>query len=339
MSRRLIIRADGGVEIGFGHIMRCLAIADAAVAKGWEIGLASADMPPDLLQKIPSYCAIYSRPGRVGETSWLSEVLANGDEQVLLIDGHHFDSPQRKAWCKFDCPVATIDDNCHLTAYHTDLLVNPNRHASMLDYYQDQTIGELLLGVKYFPLRSALRKALDRPLPALSNRHRVLVNFGGSDPTLLTMPVSLALRRVLPAEVAIDIVIGPGHPESGQLIARLTREVANSAVYVDPANFGQLMANAGLAISAGGGTVLELAAFATPTLTVIVADNQDLPARASGYPFVDGRSDNKVTEIAAMAAKLWADNNTRQQLSTDLADDIDGQGAARIIEKLEMFFD
>jgi UDP-2,4-diacetamido-2,4,6-trideoxy-beta-L-altropyranose hydrolase len=335
MIRRLVIRADGGVEIGFGHIMRCLAIADVAVAKSWEVVLAAAEMPHDLQRKIPSYCTIVTRPGGVAETTWLGDILANRNQQVLLVDGHQFDGPQRKAWQALGHPVVAIDDNCHLAAYHANLLINPNRHAATLNYRPDHTIGGLMLGVRYFPLRNALREILDRPLPALTDRHRVLVNFGGSDPALLTAPVSLALRSVLPADIAIDIVIGPGHPERDRLAAWLTREIANSAVYVDPADFGQLMANAGLAISAGGGTVLELAAFATPTLTVIVAENQELPARAAGHPFIDSRGDNKADEIAAVAAKLWADSGRRQQLSSELAHDVDGLGADRIVDQLE----
>ncbi|MDP6953162.1 MAG: UDP-2,4-diacetamido-2,4,6-trideoxy-beta-L-altropyranose hydrolase, partial [Alphaproteobacteria bacterium] len=40
MPKLAVIRADAGVGIGGGHVVRCLALAEALMTDGWIVGFA-----------------------------------------------------------------------------------------------------------------------------------------------------------------------------------------------------------------------------------------------------------------------------------------------------------
>jgi UDP-2,4-diacetamido-2,4,6-trideoxy-beta-L-altropyranose hydrolase len=336
MSGRLVLRADGSENMGMGHIMRCLAIADAAMARGWDCVLASTALPEDMRQKIERRLPIhFPAAEQADETAWLKTILGDSRQQALIVDGYHFDSRQRKAWRNLGQPVVTIDDNRDLDVYHTDILVNPNFHATQLNYDKDKSIGHCLLGAEYFPLRANLRSALQVQAIPLAARDKILISFGGSDPLQLTGPVTRNLRNRLPGAIGLDVVIGPGYPRHGDLAAELAAEIEHCQVHVDPTNLAELMASAGLAVTAGGGTVMELAAFATPALLVVVAGNQSEAGKASRLPIIEGRDKNAVEKIAAKSVALWSDLPARRDLSMMMAGCVDGRGADRIIDELE----
>jgi spore coat polysaccharide biosynthesis predicted glycosyltransferase SpsG len=91
-------------------------------------------------------------------------------------------------------------------------------------------------------------------------------------------------------------------------------------------------------VSAGGGTMGELAALAVPTLLVVTADNQ---AMASGdaaelgwSSAVDARGRPPAEAagiIAERALALWTDAEQRQRMQDAAASlPLDGEGAVRI---------
>jgi len=113
-------------------------------------------------------------------------------------------------------------------------------------------------------------------------------------------------------------------------------------VHRDTSRMGQLMAEAGLAVSAAGTTTAELAAIGAPAVLVTIADNQDEAARQSealGWcALVDGRAPDAADRIAAVALALWADPPRRVAMAERLAGIVDGQGAVRIAEALRARF-
>ncbi len=323
MIGSLLFRADAGFAMGTGHVMRCLALAQAARLRGWDCAFASYDLPSGLADKLAAE-SIPCHP--LASASELPSHLAD----VIVVDGYHFDSAYRAALRGLDCPVLCFDDNAYVPAYHADLLVNPNFHAAALPYDRDDTIGRCLLGPAYFPLRDDLSNAA-RPAPV---GKRLLVTLGGSDPGGFTRPCVAALAAVLPPDWRIDVLVGPAVADPAGLRAALSDLGSRIRVHQDPPDLPAIMASAALAVSGGGGTLLELAALGVPTLVAITADNQVAAAKASRLPVFDSRQPSADRAIARRAGALVQEGPVSASLRNLILKQVDKAGAARIIEAL-----
>src|SRR5690606_38983852 len=128
-----------------------------------------------------------------------------------------------------------------------------------------------------------LRRSLRQPPPEERDSERpvgrVLLTLGGGDPNDLTSRFVGALRPLL-GQVALDVVIGAGHPARASLLRRAA--VEGFALHVSPPEMRPLFEAADVAVAAGGVTSLELASFGVPCVLVSVADNQRAIVRRLG---------------------------------------------------------
>jgi UDP-2,4-diacetamido-2,4,6-trideoxy-beta-L-altropyranose hydrolase len=102
---------------------------------------------------------------------------------------------------------------------------------------------------------------------------RILVFFGGSDPTNETLKTIQVLKNPMYSEIHIDIVVGDSN-KNKETISSFCREVANFYFHCQINNMAELMGLADLSIGAGGTTTWERCYLGLPTLTIVTADNQ-----------------------------------------------------------------
>ena len=134
----LFLRADAGLRLGNGHVMRCLALADAWKELGGQATfLVNSDN-----------AALHARVCRAGHGLELipasyphSEdaaqticAIRSSDAEWLVLDGYHFDGEYHAAIREAGCRLLVIDDNAHLPCYEADVLLNQNLHAPELAY-------------------------------------------------------------------------------------------------------------------------------------------------------------------------------------------------------------
>lgn len=332
----VLIRADAGFRMGMGHVARCRAIAEALVDEGAEIAFVSVDPPA---AAVSSFAACGSRfhasAGPAGSPADLERTLKVAEEigaRVVLLDGYHFDEAFRVGLRRSGAFLATLDDLGDARALHADLVINPAPRAVDHPYDRIAPGARLLLGPAFAPLRREFREALRLPSPPLVERRSILISFGGSDPLGLTIPTTRAALAILPDDVSFLVLVGGGANDAERTAAELSAMSSRVEVRVDARDVARLMTRAGLAISAAGGTVAELAAMSVPAVLVVVADNQEPASRSLG----DGFSvvPPEPATIAARAAELWADPIRRAAMSLALRDRVDGSGAARIARAL-----
>lgn len=335
----ILIRADASPAKGTGHVMRCLALAEALRAHGGRVAFTSMEITPALAERLRDEG--FDLHGLDGDDATATLTLGRRlDAAALVVDSYWLDAGWRRAVRPGFRTVLALDDLAD-TDLHADLVWNPAPRAADLPYHHRAPGAQRLFGPAFLLLRGEIRRAADAPRPPPDRRDAILLTFGGSDPAGLTVPVVKRLAPGLPPGVRLDVVAGGSNPALDCVTAACARFAGQVALHVDSRRIGALMAGCGLAVTAGGGTVAELAALATPCLLAIVADNQ-VPAaddaRARGWAAViDGRGDRTAAAdaIAAKALSLWADPAHRLDLSRRITmDGIDGLGAGRVAAAL-----
>lgn len=165
---------------------------------------------------------------------------------------------------------------------------------------------------------------------------RALVVLGGSPPASSLAALAGAARRALPS-ARIDVVAGPGADGVGAL----ERPAADLELTLHAARRGlrELMVAADVAVSAGGVTLLELAACTTPTVVVAFAANQapniaSLTAAGAAVSVGDAASATTPGAVEHALRALAGDADRRRALGEAARRLVDGGGARRVSEAL-----
>ncbi len=276
-GQTLLVRADAGTRMGGGHLMRCLALAQAWQGEGGRAFFLShceSEQWIRLLHEagvgfVPLETP-HPDPADLQRTlAGLREMRANW----LVLDGYHFPPTYQEAVRRAGYPLLVIDDTAHWPAYHASILVNQNIHAGQLTYVCDPDTL-LLLGTRYALLRPEFQAwaGWSRDLPHVARK--VLVTLGGGDPDNVTLKVMRALRQVDVPGLEVKVVVGPANPHLQTL-----QEAARNAgsllhVVTNGTSMPGLMAWADVAVAAGGSTCWELAFMGLPSLVLVLAENQ-----------------------------------------------------------------
>jgi UDP-2,4-diacetamido-2,4,6-trideoxy-beta-L-altropyranose hydrolase len=330
-----LFRADANPVMGTGHVMRCLALAEALQSMGHQCHFAVSELTPSLERRLAraSMAVHHIVPG-FDDSSISTRALAVAlKASAVIVDGYHFSDDWRRSLRDLSVPILGFADRPESPPLHADLVVDAACDPRLMSGLDPSV--EWLLGADYVLLRRELVEAARLPLLDIAERRSILVTFGGTDPAALTLPVALALAESLPAETPLDIVIGAGVPDGGAVAAKLD---SRFRVHRDPPAMGGLMRDAGLAVSAAGGTIGELAALGVPSVVVIIADNQvegaGAAASAGWCAAIDARRVDAVRSIAAAAVELWQDPAERARRAALARQTVDPNGAERIAARL-----
>lgn len=286
-------RADASTQLGMGHVMRCLVLADQLRASGGECWFLCKPAPGD------GGAAITASGHRL---LWLPQSPCSPDQDAaqcldamrlagrtrcdwLVADHYALDAAWETTMARATGARLLAIDGQAARVHDADLLLDPVG----LPGGEDRWDGLLparcrrLIGPAHALLRPEFRAA-ERPRQngrcGPGDTPRVLLCFGGSDAPDATRHVLEALAGGPSAlAAAFDVVIGAGYPH-GPALADLAAGLPAVTVHRQPRELADLMRRADLAVCAGGGTLLELCALGTPALVVSIAQNQRLPAQA-----------------------------------------------------------
>ncbi|CAK0769012.1 UDP-2,4-diacetamido-2,4, 6-trideoxy-beta-L-altropyranose hydrolase [Azospirillaceae bacterium] len=344
--RTIIIRADADPFMGTGHVMRCLAVAEALIDTGVQCHFITVSLPTALEERLRTAGMVVHRldltPSAAGGFDDLTAVRALAtalNAEGAIVDGYQFESSWRAGLAtEKRLTILAFDDLATLPNLYADIVVNPSPAAKTLPYDRIAPNAQLLLGPAYAPLRREIRNAKAAPSLPFEQRRALLLTFGGSDPLALTTPCLKRLVMILSTEERLIVAIGPSNPHKDEIIQVAAAFGNRVETHFNCADMGSLMNRAGLAISAGGGTVGELAALGVPTLLVVVADNQAPaagPATATGWcRSIDARGADVCDRIVETTTILWQNLAIRKAMSENARTLVDAQGALRIARAL-----
>ncbi len=330
----LLIRADAGPTIGTGHVLRCLALAQAWRDAGGEVILATAELPVALAARwraeIGSIARIHAKRGSSSDAAALRRIAAIEGADWITVDGYEFPTSYLADLRELRTPLAMVDDMVHLERYPVDLLLNQNLSASPARYLgRTPKDARLLLGPRFSLLRREFRVATSGRRKNARPPSRVLVTFGGADAENYTERILANLAAGARTDFTAVVLIGSANPHVAALQQQAARLPFACEVRIAVDNVAAVMAWADAAISAGGSTVWELAASRLPA--VIGAVGVDQLAGMAGLaavPFF------RVAEIES-----WLAEDMSQALASLPAADCpasvcDAFGATRVVEAM-----
>ncbi|MFC1843863.1 UDP-2,4-diacetamido-2,4,6-trideoxy-beta-L-altropyranose hydrolase [Thermodesulfobacteriota bacterium] len=359
MGQKIVIRADASIQIGSGHIMRCLTLANELKIHGAKVQFICRNFPgqmKDLIHQHSHQVTLLppSAPGDKPESenpaqiNWLGVPLqqdaedtikAMGNKTIdwLIVDHYGINHLWHKTLRNYTNKIMVIDDLAD-RKLNCDLLLDQTygRKDKTYNYYVPEGC-KVLLGSIYALLRPEF--ALLRP-KALTKRKSyngikcILVCMGGADPNNFTGKVLDGLSEIeWKQEPLVNVVLGGKAPHLSSIIKQAKSHHQKINVLSDVKNMAELMLEADLAIGAGGTTSWERCALGLPALIAVLAENQKLIA-------------STLENLGAL--KIWKDKhdlkknlistiNSREQwqmMQTNASSICDANGCARVAKEL-----
>ena len=319
MLMKILIRADGGFNIGMGHVMRMLVLADRLKDFSEVVFVCRKNEEFKAGVRYIEACG-YSVSTVNGED--IIDELAGIGGDCLITDSYDADESYfRRTGDIFG--ITGYMDDLNKVRINADFIINQNIYAQDLGYEKYEGTM-LMLGTQYALLRDEFRG-----LPARKTRRNVesvLVTLGGSDPQNLTQKFALKLGRAFPG-ITFHIIAGSSFIHGDNLEAAAGE---NIVIHREP-KMSALMMQCDAAVSACGSTVYELCACGTPIIGVAAADNQVMTARSmdniGAMKYASGAG-----EIVRHLESL--DYEARVRMSETARKLVDGNGSIRVSEHI-----
>ena len=355
----VVIRVDASYEIGAGHVMRCVTLANSLRENGTDVYFVSRSYLGNLNHYIaengfmvrclhlPEACNeedglnVYQRWLSVSQDYDAEETIKAIDDLnvgLLVIDHYALDKEWEVKVGEHVNKIMVIDDMLN-RPHCCDFLLNQNYGYSDNDYVSMVSPDTIkLLGPKYALLRPSFVEARNKKKSRkFGSINKVFVSFGGADPDNMTGLVLDAFNNVSIKDISVDVVIGEQNQHKDTIRACIN-ERSNAQLYVQVDNIADLMAASDLAFGAGGITTWERMSVGLPSITVTVADNQVLLSKAldkDGYIkwLGDSIKINKEDVVAALYEMIDSPQLLLEQ-SRKCKELVDGKGAGRIAKLL-----
>ncbi len=326
----ILFRADAGVDIGSGHLMRCLGLAQYLRDQGAFCSLLTTGVEePVVARWREEEIDVQEHQARRGSpedaTATLAAAAAAG-AQWIVADGYDFGLDLQRAAKEGGVGLLCFDD-LGGASFAADLVVNQNPGAQDLSYDMEGD-GRVLAGADYVVLRRDIRR-LKRE--ASSQPPHLLVTFGGYDGDNLALA---AMRELAGVETPFAATVICSADADGLAEAQtFAASHPDRFRVLPPTDIAPLMAVADLVLCAGGTMSLETASLGIPMVLVTVADNQEPGAAAlagAGCARLAGSGVEALPDAAKILCDLMPDAAACKDMGRAGIVLVDGEGVARI---------
>ena len=299
MTPRIAIRADASIQIGTGHVLRCLVLAEMLQNSDLDVEFLCREYPGNLINwirnkgfkvhKLQAPLALSdseyhdsndplgyteNRVTQIQDAHESIHALQERTSEWLIVDCYGLDRTWEEQLRSIAKNIFVIDDLAN-RKHDCDLLLDQNFYSEAHSRYKGLVSGSTkqLLGPRYALLRKEF--ITSRQSLKLKNDEikRIFVFFGGTDPDNVTGRVLDALTAPDLQHLQTDVVIGLKNPNRKCIEEKVAdRKLTTLHVQID--NIAELMAAADLALGAGGTATWERLCLGLPCLIITTAENQ-----------------------------------------------------------------
>lgn len=352
---KVVFRVDASLEMGTGHVMRCLTLAQEL--KKPDIEFICREHVGNLINYIktqgykvnilPQGKGGYECSNQLPHSRWLGvsqqedareckKILKISKPDWLIVDHYSIDIEWEKALINNYQKLMVIDDIAD-RKHECDMLLDQN-YGSVVEKYLGLVPknSRVLAGSKYALLRKEFCQLRKESLQRRKQPKfkELLITLGGVDSKNFTAKILQKLKLCsLPSDLTITVVMGATAPHI-KMVKALTKEfMCKVHLVVDVKNMARLMTNSDLAIGAAGATTWERCCLALPTIQIVIADNQKMIAEKLN----EITAIKQLEELDMLPDLLDTLSNWQVLVSQKSALVCDGLGAGRVVANLEEF--
>ncbi|MBI5329733.1 MAG: UDP-2,4-diacetamido-2,4,6-trideoxy-beta-L-altropyranose hydrolase [Betaproteobacteria bacterium] len=361
---KFIFRSDASLQIGTGHVVRCLTLAQALSGRGMACQFVCREHPGNLLQVIrkqgfevvtlpmhteEAHRAADTTKAPLAHAAWLGADWRTDAEQTktgmgnaavdwLVVDHYALDSRWESA-LRPHCRKLMVIDDLADRPHDCDLLLDQNLTADMTRRYNGKTPDHCghMLGPEYALLQPQYAELHSRVPPREGPVRRVLIYFGGADTDNLTGKAVAAFIRLGRTDITLDVVINPASPHAASL-RQQADGCAQVVLHNELPSLAPLMVQADLALGAGGATSWERCCLGLPALVITLAENQKPIAaeldRRGLLRWLGHKHEVSETTFTQALQDIFATGISPEWAERFRQQPVDGQGAERVVSTL-----
>jgi len=275
LKLNILFRCDGSVEIGMGHVIRCLALADE-LSEYHKCNIHFAIRQSELgINKVKEfYPVLESNEKAFNYENWLKDCINKINSQILILDVRDgLKKRELKQLKKMTgIKVVTIDDPEDKRLEADMAFYPPILQVKQLDWGSYE--GQLYSGWEYVILRPEFQRNYSKPH---KENLEILVAMGATDPHNLTLKVLNAIDKLY-YKLTIKVLIGTQFLFEEELNDFCKKSSKRIVIKKNPENVAQIMSGADMAIISFGMTAYETVALNVPAIYISVSPDHALSA-------------------------------------------------------------
>ncbi|MGG0662691.1 UDP-2,4-diacetamido-2,4,6-trideoxy-beta-L-altropyranose hydrolase [Viridibacillus arvi] len=287
---QVYIRTDASIQIGSGHVMRCLTLANQLKQKNVLVKFICRELTGNMIEYIRQQdfeVFTLKEIDVLSHWDWTTEhwqedargtinFLQNENQLInlLIVDHYSLDMKWEEMIRPFVGKIMVIDDLADRN-HDCDFLLDQNYYINMERRYKGLVSEKCMqfLGPNFALLRDEFL-AIDPTIILRDGEiHNIFIFFGGADSSGETLKALYAIERLLHDEVKVNVVVGVSNPYTSK-IKEFCDSYKNIQLHCQIDYMAKLMLEADIAIGAGGSASWERIYVKLPSIVEIVADNQ-----------------------------------------------------------------
>lgn len=341
-------RVDASNQIGHGHLMRCLTIANElkklSIQSFFICRMLDSKMKTKVMNMGHNVFNIPISPD--DQFDWEvdsdhTKLILNKLDITWLVIDHYSINILWETKLRENCKNLMVIDDLANRPHDCDILLDQNLGRTDSSYLNlIPKSSKILAGLGYTLIRDEFLTMRDESLklrkaPELKN---ILISMGGSDPHNFSTRVLKDLRECsLPIDCKISIILGERAPFINEVQNQLESMPFETKLHLGVSNMAKLLLGQDLIIGAVGTSAWERCCLGLPSISLVIAENQEPGAKAlhlSGATIV---IDQKYSDGYSLrsAINYFKDPKNLIEASSIAASLVDGLGVQRVTNSIQ----
>lgn len=354
----ICFRVDASTEIGTGHVMRCLTLAELCrdkghscvfvtrlheghlnkliISKGFEVLVLKVQISNHVFEHT-DYSS-WLGTTQLTDAAETKKLIKENSLQFdwIIIDHYDINKEWEEEIRECISNIMVIDDIAD-REHICDILLDQNYYKNATKRYRELVPEKctLLLGPKYALLREEFIYFRNFKIQS-KDQKTILVFYGGSDPKNETLKTISSIKEIENENLIIHVVVGPTNPNR-HLIEKECNKY-NYNYHYNIAYMAKLLHEVDVAICAGGSFTWERYCIGVPAITTAIAYNQIELCENVQYLGIDnyiGVSEWIKQEEIKNEIMSFLKNDNLYNLGETAKSITDGLGKNRVLEVLE----